>query len=60
MLIYCVSVALSKYLNLNAQPTSLEIQELLEGFVDPILKANEDKKHIAPVSLQLTLLRPQH
>lgn len=55
VLIYCVFVALSKFLNVNAQPTTLEMQEVLDGFVNPILEANEDKKHLSPVSL-----RPQH
>ncbi len=53
MLIYCVFFILSKLLEVNAQPSGIEIQEALEVFVTPILKANEDEQHTAPVSLKL-------
>ncbi|KAK9962875.1 hypothetical protein ABG768_006114 [Culter alburnus] len=47
--VYELENVLNQFLNVNAQPTTLEMQELLDGFVNPILKANKDKKHLAPV-----------
>ncbi|XP_051716856.1 LOW QUALITY PROTEIN: DNA-directed RNA polymerase I subunit RPA1 [Ctenopharyngodon idella] len=47
--VYELENVLSQFLNVNAQPTTLELREFLDRFVNPILEANEDKKHMAPV-----------
>ncbi|KAL1261396.1 hypothetical protein QQF64_006661 [Cirrhinus molitorella] len=39
---------LNQLMEVNAQPSGLEIQEAMEAFITPILKANEDKQHTAP------------
>ncbi|KAG1935581.1 DNA-directed RNA polymerase I subunit RPA1 [Pimephales promelas] len=46
---YELEQVLNQLLEVNAQPTSIEIQETLDAFINPILKARPDKHHTAPI-----------
>ncbi|XP_073676380.1 DNA-directed RNA polymerase I subunit RPA1 [Garra rufa] len=47
--VYELENVLNQLLEVNAQPSGLEIQEAVEAFITPVLKANEDEQHAAPI-----------
>lgn len=47
--VYELENVLNQFVEVNAQPSGIEIQEALEAFITPILKANEDNQHTAPI-----------
>uniref|UniRef100_A0A672TD66 DNA-directed RNA polymerase subunit n=1 Tax=Sinocyclocheilus grahami TaxID=75366 RepID=A0A672TD66_SINGR len=47
--VYELETVLNQLVEANAQPSGIEIQEALEAFITPILKASEDQQHSAPI-----------
>ncbi|XP_042625626.1 DNA-directed RNA polymerase I subunit RPA1-like [Cyprinus carpio] len=47
--VYELENVLNQLVEVNAQPSGIEIQEALEAFITPILKAREDQQHTAPI-----------
>uniref|UniRef100_A0A671NZ64 DNA-directed RNA polymerase subunit n=1 Tax=Sinocyclocheilus anshuiensis TaxID=1608454 RepID=A0A671NZ64_9TELE len=47
--VYELENVLSQLVEVNAKPSGIEIQEALEAFITPILKASDDKQHTAPI-----------
>uniref|UniRef100_A0A672TDP6 DNA-directed RNA polymerase subunit n=1 Tax=Sinocyclocheilus grahami TaxID=75366 RepID=A0A672TDP6_SINGR len=43
--VYELETVLNQLVEANAQPSGIEIQEALEAFITPILKASEDQQH---------------
>ncbi|XP_016372994.1 DNA-directed RNA polymerase I subunit RPA1-like [Sinocyclocheilus rhinocerous] len=47
--VYELENVLNQLLEVNAKPSGIEIQEALEAFISPVLKASDDKQQTAPI-----------
>ncbi|XP_052010608.1 DNA-directed RNA polymerase I subunit RPA1 [Xyrauchen texanus] len=47
--VYELENVLNQFLEVNPQPSGVQIQEVLEEFISPILKANEGNQHTIPI-----------